>query len=241
MRKFLSGFRKLLSKENNWTFLQPLVPLPRLLRQVPALQRRVPGLRGERKAGDIPADLSPRGAPPHHQQVPEERESKLLAKLTASDIELNFTLLARLAELAYRCTLCRRCAQVCPLGVDNGLISREIRKLFSQEMGIAPKELHEKGTVQQLKVGSSTGMTPKALENIIDFMEDDIEEKTGKRIKIPVDKEGADILLVHNAGEFLAWPENPEAFAIIFRRGRHRLDPFERAGGLRRGQLRRMV
>ena len=70
--------------------------------------------------------------------------------------------------------------------------------------------------MQQLKVGSSTGITPKALANIIDFMEDDIEEKTGKRIKIPVDKEGADALLVHNAGEFLAWPENPEAFAILF-------------------------
>ena len=84
-------------------------------------------------------------------------------------------------------------------------------------MGIAPKELHEKGTVQQLKVGSSTGITPKALDNIISFMEDEIEEKTGRKIKIPVDKKGAEILLVHNAGEFLAWPENPEAFAIHLR------------------------
>jgi Fe-S oxidoreductase len=100
--------------------------------------------------------------------------------------------------------------------VDNSLISHEIRKIFSQEMGIAPKELHESGTVQQLKVGSSTGIAPKALGNIISFMEDEIEEKTGKKIKIPVDKEGADILLLHNAGEFIAWPENTEAFAIIF-------------------------
>ena len=107
---------------------------------------------------------------------------------------MNFTLLARLAELAYRCTLCRRCAQVCPLGVDNALISHEIRKLFSQELGIAAAELHEKGTVQQLNVGSSTGITPKAFDNIVSFMEDDIEEKTGKRIKMPVDKEGADVL-----------------------------------------------
>jgi hypothetical protein len=60
-----------------------------------------------------------------------------------------------------------------------------------------------------LKVGSSTGITPKALANIVAFMEDDIEEKIGRRIAIPVDKEGADVLLVHNAGEFLAWPENP--------------------------------
>ena len=47
-------------------------------------------------------------------------------------------------------------------------------------------------------------------------MEDELEEKTGRKIKIPVDKEGADVLLLHNAGEFMAWPENIEAFALIF-------------------------
>jgi len=88
--------------------------------------------------------------------------------------------------------------------------------LFSEEMGLAAKELHELGTVQHLRVGSSTGMTPAALEDIIEFMEEEIEEKAGRKIKIPVDKEGADILLVHNAGEYLSWPENPAAFAIIF-------------------------
>ena len=30
-----------------------------------------------------------------------------------------------------------------------------------------------------------------------------------------MDEKGADILLLHNAGEFIAWPENVEAFAII--------------------------
>ena len=42
------------------------------------------------------------------------------------------------------------------------------------------------------------------------------EEKTGKKIKIPVDKKGAEILLLHNSGEYMSWMENPEAFAIIF-------------------------
>jgi len=83
-------------------------------------------------------------------------------------------------------------------------------------MGIAAKELHEVGTVQQLRVGASTGMTPAAIKDNIEFMEEEIEEKTGRKIKMPVDKEGADILLIHNTGEYLSWPENPEAFAIIF-------------------------
>jgi hypothetical protein len=29
------------------------------------------------------------------------------------------------------------------------------------------------------------------------------------KVETPWDKEGADILLIHNAGEIMAWPENP--------------------------------
>ncbi len=141
---------------------------------------------------------------------------KLLAGFIGADVVLNARTVWRLLELSYRCNLCRRCAQVCPVGVDNALIAREIRKLFSQEMGIAPKELLDKGSRQQLQVGSSTGMNPAGLKDAVEFQEDLIYEKTGKKIKIPVDQKGVDILLIHNAGEFMSWPENPAAFAILF-------------------------
>ncbi|MCK7515281.1 MAG: hypothetical protein MZV70_72330 [Desulfobacterales bacterium] len=100
--------------------------------------------------------------------------------------------------------------------MDNGLINHEIRKLFSQEMGIAPKEIHDKGTVQHLRVGSSTGMNPLAAKDSVEFIQEEMEEITGYKVEIPWDVEGADILLLHNAGEMLAWPENVGAFAIIF-------------------------
>jgi Fe-S oxidoreductase len=140
---------------------------------------------------------------------------KVLAKLSGNDIDATWDLLARLLELSYRCTICRRCAQACPIGIDNALATREIRKIFSQELGIAAKEIHELGTVQQLDKGSSTGMTPAGFLDNVEFMEDEIKEKTSLEFKWPVDKAGAEVLLVHNAGEYLAWPENPEAFAII--------------------------
>ena len=141
---------------------------------------------------------------------------KLLKSWVGADVELNGKTVWRLLELAYRCNICRRCAQICPVGIDNALLAREIRKIFSQEMGIAPKELLQKGTRQQLQVGSTTGMNPAGLKDTIEFQEDLIYEKTGRKIKIPVDKKGADVLLIHNAGEFMAWPENPAAFAILF-------------------------
>jgi Fe-S oxidoreductase len=143
-------------------------------------------------------------------------EGKRLGSFVGADIKLSWESIARLAELAYRCNLCRRCAQSCPLGLDNGMLTREIRKLFSQEMGIAPSAIHEKGSMKQLETGSSTGLTKPALLDTLEFIEEDMSELTGRRIKFPMDKQGADILLIHNAGEFITWPENPTAFAILF-------------------------
>jgi Fe-S oxidoreductase len=59
-------------------------------------------------------------------------------------------------------------------------------------------------------------MTPPALHDIVAFIEEEIKEKTGRDIKIPIDKKDADVLLLHNAGEFMSWPESIEAFAILF-------------------------
>jgi len=215
IESFLNGLRKLLSRENNWTFWQQLVLTLEACSRCQTCNDACPIYLASGKQEIY--------RPTYRAEVLRrlvnrylKKGGRILPKLRGNDVELSWAAIARLAELAYRCTMCRRCASWCPLGVDNGLITHELRKLFSQEMGIAAKELHELGTVQQLKVGASTGITPKAFMGIVRFMEDEIEERTGKRIKIPVDKEGADILLVHNSGEYLSWLENPEAFAIIF-------------------------
>jgi Fe-S oxidoreductase len=140
---------------------------------------------------------------------------RFFAKISGNDIDASWTMIARLMELSYRCTVCRRCAQSCPIGVDNGLVTRELRKIFSQEMGITVEPLHAKGSMNQLRTGSSTGMSKAPFLDNVEFLEDEVEERIGRKFKWPMDKAGADILLIHNAGEYLAWPENPEAFAII--------------------------
>ncbi len=213
--KFLSGLKKLFNKEDNWTFFQPLLlSMENCMKcqtcsdecpiYISSGREEVyrPIFRGEILRRIINKYLKPGG--------------KLYNKFTGSDIELNWDTVARLAELAYRCTMCRRCAQACPIGVDNGLITREIRKLFSQELGLAPEELHNSGTMKQMKTGSSTGTNPTAMLDIIDFIEEDLRDLYNIDIKMPIDKEGADILLIHNFGEYLSWPENIMAFAVIF-------------------------
>ena len=198
IQAFLSGLRKLFEKENNWTFLQPLLLSMEYCARCQTCSDACPVFemsgRQEIYRPTFRSEVLRRIYKKYLKSG-----GKFLAKWNG-DIDLNWTTIARLAELSYRCTLCRRCASVCPIGVDNGLITHELRKLFSQEMGIAAKELHEKGSVQHLRVGSSTGMNPVAVKDSVDFIQEEMEEITGYKVEIPWDKEGAEVLLIHNAG-----------------------------------------
>jgi Fe-S oxidoreductase len=211
--KFRAGLEKLLQANNNWTFLQPLVLSLDFCMQCQTCTSACPVYTASGKELYRPTYRSEIVRRLVKKYV--KPGGKLLARLFHGDIDLNWTLVTRLYELCYRCTLCRRCAQACPVGIDNGLITHELRKLFSQELGWAPRELHEKGTVLQLAVGSSTGMNAVVVKDNVEFIDEDMSEQTGLKTSTPWDKEGAEVLLLHNAGEILAWPENPGAFAII--------------------------
>lgn len=215
VQKFLKGLEKELTQEGNWTFLQQVLLSLDFCAHCGACAEACPIYVSSGKINVYSplyrTELLRRLYRKHFTNA-----GRLFGKIVYGEINETWQLITRLIELSYRCTLCRRCAQVCPIGIDNGLIAREIRKIASQELGIAAKELHEKGTVLQLSVGSSTGMNPAGFKKIVQVMEEEIREKAGINLKIPVDEKGADILLIHNAGEYISWLENPEAYAIIF-------------------------
>jgi Fe-S oxidoreductase len=211
--KFLAGLEKLFTKENNWTFLQPLVLTMEHCAKCQTCSDACHIF--EASGGDELYRPTFRSEILRRLYFKHVKHGGLVSAWQHGDIEVNWPLVARLIELSYRCNLCRRCAQTCPIGADNGLVAHELRKLFSQEMGIAAKELHETGSMLQLKAGSSTGMTSLVVKDNLEFIDEDMSEKTGLKVETPWDVEGADILLIHNAGEILAWPENPGAFAVI--------------------------
>lgn len=210
---FLAGVEKLFTKENNWTFLQPLLLTMEHCTRCQTCSDACHIF--EASGGNELYRPTFRSEVLRRLYFKCVKHGGLISRWQHGDIELNWPMVARLAELSYRCNLCRRCAQTCPIGADNGLVAHELRKVFSQEMGIAPKELHERGSMTQLKTGSSTGMSPRVVKDNIDFIDEDMSERTGIEVHTPWDVKGADVLLIHNAGEILAWPENVGAFAVI--------------------------
>jgi Fe-S oxidoreductase len=211
--RFLAGLDKLFMAENNWAFLQPLVLT---MEHCAKCQTCSDACHIYEMSGK--AEIY---RPTYRSEIMRRlyfkyvKHGGFLSAWQHGDIECNWPLVARLIELAYRCNLCRRCAQTCPIGADNGLVAHELRKIFSMEMGIAPKEIHDKGSMLQLEVGSSTGMSAPLVKDNMSFIDEDFGERAGVKIETPWDLEGADVLLLHNAGEIMAWPENPAAFALI--------------------------
>ena len=213
VNKFINGMRKLFTKEDNWTFLSMLKTTMEHCAKCNTCSDACHIYEASGKNEMYrPTYRSEVFRRIYNKYVKKE----LLTRWRSGDLDLNWRTIARLGELAYRCNLCRRCAQTCPIGADNALVSREIRKIFSQEMGIAAPELHEQGSMLQLKVGSSTGMNKLVVADNVEFIDEDFSEETGYEFKTPWDVEGADILLIHNAGEIISWPENVAAFSIIF-------------------------
>ena len=105
-------------------------------------------------------------------------------------------------------TLCGRCSMVCPVGNDIALMIRKTREGMVAA-GHAPEGLIG-ATKRAVTIGSPMGVTWKALSAQIRH----VEEDTG--LKIPVDVEGVEYLLLLSSMEIMNFPEFIEAVAKIF-------------------------
>ncbi|SMB98692.1 Fe-S oxidoreductase [Thermanaeromonas toyohensis ToBE] len=211
--QFLAAMKKSLDRRDNWTFWLPYILSLEVCMKCGTCAEVCPVYiasgRQEIYHPAVRSDLIRRVYRRYFTWV-----GRLFPGLVGAE-ELTEDKLDALAESIYRCTVCRRCAYACPLAIDNGLIVREARKIFDA-IGIAPDELKEKGTRKQLEMGNATGTPTAAFLDIIEFLEEEIEDQRGYKIKIPVDKKGAEYLVMHNAGDYLAFAETVMGAAEIF-------------------------
>jgi Fe-S oxidoreductase len=104
----------------------------------------------------------------------------------------------------HQCSQCRRCSVYCPYGIDTAEISMAAREIMDA-VGKGQKYCNEIiGKVHT--IGNNLGMPGKAIAATMEDFEEELKEDTGLDIKIPVDKKGADILLVTPSADFFAEP-----------------------------------
>jgi Fe-S oxidoreductase len=132
-----------------------------------------------------------------------------IGKMFGLTAKVDDALLAEWETLVYdSCTLCGRCSMVCPVGNDIALMISKTREGMAAA-GYAPEGLIG-ATKRAVTIGSPMGVKLPALMAQIGHVERD----TG--MKIPVDVEGAEYMLLLSSMEIMNFPEFIEATAKIF-------------------------
>jgi Fe-S oxidoreductase len=104
----------------------------------------------------------------------------------------------------FQCSQCRRCAVFCPFGIDTADIGMAAREIMDT-VGRGQKYSNEVvGKVFQF--GNNLGLAGRAIADAMESLEEDVEEETGQKIRIPVDEKGAEVLLVVPSADFFAEP-----------------------------------
>ena len=114
----------------------------------------------------------------------------------------------------YQCSECRRCSVFCPYGIDTAEITMAAREIMSS-IGVSTKYVTEV-VAKVYERGNNLGIPPAAWKDNCEFLEEDVQEETGKPIRFPVDDEGADILLVPPSADNFANVDTFIGYAKLF-------------------------
>jgi [DsrC]-trisulfide reductase subunit K len=128
---------------------------------------------------------------------------KLMGKMVGAR-DLTIDVLKEWFYYFFQCTECRRCSVYCPYGIDTAeitIIGRELLNLVGLNINWVIDPVSK-----CYLTGNHLGITPHALKDNLDFFADDIEDVTGVRVDVPINKKGADVLFVIPSGDVLADP-----------------------------------
>lgn len=104
----------------------------------------------------------------------------------------------------HQCSQCRRCSVFCPYGIDTAEISMAAREIMDS-VGYGQKYCNE--IIGKLeKIGNNLGLPGPALKATLAEFAEEVSDETGCDVKMPLDVEGADVLLIAPSADFFAEP-----------------------------------
>ena len=128
---------------------------------------------------------------------------KLLGRVAGAR-ELTVDVLKEWFYYFFQCTECRRCSVFCPYGIDTAeitIIGRELLNLVGLNINWVIEPV-----ANCFRTGNHLGIPPHGLIDMWEFMTDDIEDITGVKVELPINKKGAEILFVTPSGDYFADP-----------------------------------
>ncbi len=128
---------------------------------------------------------------------------KIFGKMAGAR-ELTIDVLKEWWYYFYQCTECRRCSVFCPYGIDQAEITMIGRELLNL-LGLNIEWIAGPVSNCYMK-GNHLGLEPHTIVGNLEYMLDDIESVTGKRIKPTFNRKGAEILFVTPSGDLFADP-----------------------------------
>jgi Fe-S oxidoreductase len=140
------------------------------------------------------------------------RMGKLLGKLNGAR-PMSLDVLKEWWYYLFQCSECRRCSLFCPYGIDTAeitIMGRELLNLLGLNIDWIATPVSN-----CYMNGNHLGIQPHAFKDMLDFFVDDIEEKTGVRVKPKYMKKGADILFITPSGDVFADPGTYTAMGYL--------------------------
>jgi Fe-S oxidoreductase len=128
---------------------------------------------------------------------------KIFGKMAGAR-ELTLDVLKEWWYYFYQCTECRRCSVFCPYGIDQAEITMIGRELLNL-LGLNIEWIAGPVSNCYMK-GNHLGLEPHTIVGNLEYMLDDIETITGKKIKPTFNRKGAEILFVTPSGDLFADP-----------------------------------
>ena len=136
----------------------------------------------------------------------------------------------------YQCTECRRCSVFCPYGIDQAeitMMGRELLNLVGCNINWVTEPM-----ANCFRTGNHLGIQPGGVKDMLEFLADDVADRTGVQVEVPLNRKGAEILFVIPSGDYFRRPRD------LYLHGLSDASPRDRAGlhlqhlRLRGGELR---
>ncbi len=114
----------------------------------------------------------------------------------------------------HQCSLCRRCALYCPLGIDTSQITLAARQIMAG-LGLVPEQVG-RSLGHLYRTGNHLQLAPPVVAVRLMALEEELTRLTGQNIRCPLDEQGAEVLLIPEAGELEERPQALMAYAKMF-------------------------